>query len=82
MKYRYSCKYEAGEFIISISCKGQDLRVDIDKSYCEEDGKLYVQPFPKSQQDEIIKDFQNAANKVFYDLLEKQAPVDSPQAKE
>lgn len=72
MKYRYYCTQEAGEFIISISCKSQDLRVDMDKSYCDEDGKLYIQPFPKTQQDEIIQEFQKAANKVFDDLIKGQ----------
>ena len=72
MKYRYACTQEAGEFIISINSKGEDLRVDIEKSYCDEDGKLFVQPFPKEQQDEIIQLFQKAANEVFYKLIESQ----------
>lgn len=72
MKYRYMCTQEAGEFIVSISSKNDNLRVDIDKSYCDEDGTLYVQPFPKSQQDEIIQLFQKASNDIFYQLLEEQ----------
>lgn len=72
MKYRYICTKEAGEFIVSISSKNDNLRVDIDKSYCDEDGKLYVQPFPKAQQDEIIQLFQKASNDIFYQLLEEQ----------
>ena len=72
MKYRYSCKQEAGEFVVSINSKGDDLRVDIEKSYCDEDGRLYVQPFPKDQQDEIIQLFQKAANETFYSLIESQ----------
>jgi hypothetical protein len=49
-----------------------DLRVDIEKSYYDEDGKLCVQPFPKPEQDEIIQKFQEAANRIFYALLEEQ----------
>lgn len=72
MKYRFTCTQEAGEFIVGISSKGENLRVDIEKSYCDEDGKLYIQPFPKSQQDEIIRLFQKAANEIFYDLIAEQ----------
>lgn len=72
MKYRYTCTQEAGEFIITINSKGKDLRVDIEKSYCDEDGKLIVQPFPREQQDEIIQGFQKAANDVFYSLIDAQ----------
>lgn len=72
MKYRYACTQEAGEFIVGISSKGENLRVDIEKSYCDEDGKLYIQPFSKSQQDEIIRAFQKAANEIFHQLIEEQ----------
>lgn len=72
MKYRYTCTQEAGEFIIGISSKGDNLRVDIEKSYCDEEGTLYIQPFPRSQQDEIIRLFQKAANDIFYELISEQ----------
>lgn len=72
MKYRYTCTQEAGEFIIGISSKGENLRVDMEKSYCDEDGTLYIQPFPKNQQDEIIRLFQKAANNIFYELISEQ----------
>ena len=72
MKYRFTCTQEAGEFIVGISSKGENLRVDIEKSYCDEDGKLYIQPFPKSHQDEIIRLFQKAANEIFYALIAEQ----------
>lgn len=72
MKYRYICTKEAGEFIIGISSKEDNLRVDIEKSYCDEDGTLYIQPFMKNQQDEIIHLFQKAANDIFYDLIAEQ----------
>lgn len=72
MKYRYTCTQEAGEFIVGISSKGENLRVDMEKSYCDEDGTLYIQPFPKNQQDEIICLFQKSANDIFYDLISEQ----------
>ncbi len=72
MKYRYTCTQEAGEFIIGISSKGENLRVDMEKSYCDEDGTLYIQPFPKKQQDEIICLFQKATNDIFYELISEQ----------
>lgn len=72
MKYRYMCIQEAGEFIVSINSKGENLRVDIDKSYYDEDGRMCVQPFPKNQQDEIIRVFQEACNEIFYLLIEDQ----------
>lgn len=72
MKYRYTCTQEAGEFIIEISSKGENLRVDMEKSYCDEDGTLYLQPFPKKQQDEIICLFQKATNDIFYELIAEQ----------
>lgn len=72
MKYRYTCIKEASEFIVGISSKGKNLRVDLEKTYFDEDGKLYIQPFPKSQQDEIIQLFQKASNEIFHQLLEIQ----------
>ena len=72
MKYRYICTQESGEFIVSISSKDQNLRVDIEKSYSEEDGKLFVLPFPKEQQNEIIRSFQQTANQLYNRLLEEQ----------
>lgn len=72
MKYRYICTQEAGEFVIAINSKGENLRVDIEKSFSDEDGNLYTQPFPKELQDEIIRAFQEAANTIFYSLIEEQ----------
>lgn len=72
MRYRYICVQEAGEFIVSINSKGKDLRVDIDKSYADDDGRLYIQPFPKALQDEIIQKFQEAANNVYANLQHQQ----------
>ena len=72
MKYRYDRTAEASEFIVSISSKGQDLRVDIEKSYYDEDGKLTVQPFPKNEQNDIILKFQEKANEIFDELFREQ----------
>lgn len=68
MKYRYESSQEATEFVVSVSSKNEDLRIDIDKSYTEEDGRLCHQPLPKSDQDEIIRAVQKEANAV-YDIL-------------
>ena len=72
MKYRYVCTQEAGEFVVAINSKGENLRIDIEKSFSDDDGKLYIQPFPKALQDEIIRAFQEAANTIFYSLIEDQ----------
>lgn len=71
MKYRYENMQESTEFVVSISTKNEDLRIDIDKSYAEEDGRFYHQPLPKSDQDEIIRAVQTEANTI-YDTLRKQ----------
>ena len=72
MKYRYVCTQEAGEFVVAINSRGENLRVDIEKSFSDDDGTLYVQPFSKELQDEIIRAFQEAANIIFYSLIEDQ----------
>lgn len=68
MRFRYSCTGEAEEFAVVISCKGNDLRIDIDQTYCEEDGRIYKSPFPKDRQDEIIQTFQDTANEINNEL--------------
>lgn len=72
MNYRYICNQEAGEFIISINSKGEDLHVNIEKSFSDDDGKLYIQPFSKELQYEIIRKFQESANDIFYSLIKEQ----------
>ena len=72
MKYRYVFTKEAGEFIVCINSKGEDIRVDIEKTYYDEDGRLFIQPLPKDQQDEIIDLFQSAVNSIFKQLIETQ----------
>jgi len=68
MRFRYAYKRESTEFAVVVSCKGSDLRIDIDKTYAEENGQMYVTPFPKSQQDEIILEFQNISNAIYAEL--------------
>jgi len=60
------------EFAVVLSFKNKDLRVDIDKTYYEDDGKIYVQPLIKSEQDEIIVEFQDVAYRVFNELINEQ----------
>lgn len=72
MRYRYEHKVDTTEFAVLLSFKNQDLRVDIDKTYHEDEGRLYVQPFAKSEQNDIVVNFQNAAYQIFGKLLEEQ----------
>ena len=72
MRYRYEHKMDTTEFAVILSFKNQNLRVDIDKTYMEDEGRIYVQPFVKSEQNDIVVNFQNAAYQVFGKLLEEQ----------
>lgn len=72
MKYRYEHKMDTTEFAIILSFKNQDLRVDIDKTYNEDEGRIYVQPLTKSVQNEIVIEFQNIASKIFDALIKGQ----------
>lgn len=72
MRYRYEHKVDTTEFAVVLSFKNQDLRVDIDKTYLEDEGRIYVQPFIKSEQNDIVVSFQNAAYQIFGELLEEQ----------
>lgn len=72
MRYRYEHKIENTEFAVIISFKKKDLRVDIDKTYLDDEGKIYIQPLLKKQQDEIVINFQNAAFKIYNELLIEQ----------
>jgi len=68
MRFRYAYKKLNEEFAVTISVKGKNLRIDIDKTYVEEKGRPLESPFPKTRQDEIILTFQNAANSICTDL--------------
>ena len=72
MRYRYEHKIDTTEFAVILSFKNQNLRVDIDKTYFEDEGKIYVQPLSRSEQNDIIINFQDVAYKVFNKLLEEQ----------
>lgn len=72
MRYRYEHKKDTTEFAVILSFKNQDLRVDIDKTYFEDEGKIFVQPLVKTEQNDIIIAFQNAAYQVFGILIEDQ----------
>ena len=65
--------WETAAFAIILSFKNQDLRVDIDKTYNEDEGKIYVQPLVKSEQNEIVIGFQNVANKIFDEFIKEQS---------
>lgn len=72
MRYRFEHKIDATEFAVILSFKNQDLRVDIDKTYFEDEGRIYIQPFIKSEQNYIVVNFQNVAYQVFEELLKEQ----------
>ncbi len=72
MRYRYEHKMDTTEFAVVLSFRNQDLRVDIDKTYMEDEGRIYVQPLVKAEQNDIIVNFQNIAYQVFERLLEEQ----------
>lgn len=72
MRYRYEHRIDTTEFAVVLSFKNQDLRVDIDKTYSEDEGRLYVQPLAKSEQNDIIVNFQNVAYQAFEELLAEQ----------
>lgn len=72
MRYRYEHKIDTTEFAVILSFKSQNLRVDIDKTYFEDEGKIYVQPLIRSEQNDIIINFQDVAYKVYNELLEEQ----------
>ncbi|MBQ3544222.1 MAG: hypothetical protein IJA34_04460 [Lachnospiraceae bacterium] len=73
MRYRYEHRTDTTEFAVVLSFKNQNLRVDIDKTYFEDEGKIYIQPLIRSEQNEIIINFQNVAYKVFNELLIEQS---------
>lgn len=73
MRYRYEHRTDTTEFAVVMSFKNQNLRVDIDKTYFEDEGKIYIQPLIRSEQNEIIINFQNVAYKVFNELLIEQS---------
>lgn len=77
MKFKYRRKKDivtegAVSAIIEISFNNGDIRVDIDKSYIEEDGKEQLNPLTFKSQDEIVKLFQKISYNVYTELLEKQ----------
>lgn len=72
MKFKYNHKAESKSIVVEINFSNSDIRIDIDKTYLEEDGKEYITPLSFSEQDETIKLFQNIAYVVYNELLEKQ----------
>ncbi|OLA01343.1 MAG: hypothetical protein BHW11_08760 [Clostridium sp. CAG:62_40_43] len=72
MKYRYEHKMDTKEFAVLICFRKHDLRVEIDKTYMDDEGKIYVQPLLKEEQNEIIIAFQDVAYEIYYELLDEQ----------
>lgn len=72
MKYRYEHKMDTKEFAVLICFRKHDLRVEIDKTYMDDEGKIYVQTLLKEEQNEIIIAFQDVAYEIYYELLDEQ----------
>ncbi len=72
MKLRYYHLTESTEFIVEISFKGMDLKVDMCRSYIVEDEKPIHHPFFKDEQDAIIKDFQDATKNIYEQIALEQ----------
>lgn len=72
MKYRYEFKADPAAFIITLGFKGSDVKIEIEKTYYEEDEKLYIQPMLHTEQNEIILEFQKAVAETFDKLLKEQ----------
>ncbi|MDP4089882.1 MAG: hypothetical protein Q8930_11505 [Bacillota bacterium] len=72
MKLKYNHKTEAKSIVVEINFSNSDIRIDINKTYLEEEGVEVITPLSFSEQDETIKLFQNVAYQVYNELLEKQ----------
>ena len=72
MKYRYEIPNDETEFVIMLGFKGEDLRIEIDKTYYKDDEKTYIQPMLRKEQDIIIRNFQDCVIKVYEELLREQ----------
>lgn len=72
IKLRYYHLTEATEFIVGISFKGMDLKVDMCRSYVLEDEKPVHHPFLKDEQDVIVKEFQDITKNIYEQIVSEQ----------
>lgn len=72
MRLRYYHLTESTEFIIEISFKGIDLKVDMCRSYVIEDERPIHHPFLKDEQDAIVKEFQDTAKDIYEQITLEQ----------
>lgn len=77
MKFKYRRKKDivnegAVSVIIEISFNNDDIRIDIDRSYIEEDGKEQLNPLTFKSQDQIVKLFQEISYNAYIRLLNEQ----------
>lgn len=77
MKFKYRRKKDivnegAVSVIIEISFNNDDIRIDIDRSYIEEDGKEQLNPLTFKSQDQIVKLFQEISYNAYISLLNEQ----------
>mgnify|MGYP001018311305 FL=1 len=82
MKLRYYNRNEATEFIIGVSFKGEDLKVDMCRTFIEENGRPLHHPFMKDDQDIIIKEFQEVAKNIYERLTSEQKKSSSVKKSE
>lgn len=77
MKYKYRHKKESKSTIIDINFKDDDIKINIEKTFIKEDisDKETPSPLPSTEQDAIIKVFQEAAYTVYKKLLDEQAKL-------
>jgi hypothetical protein len=73
MKLKYNHKTEVKSAVVDVNFNNDDIRIDIDKTYQEDDeGKEFVTPLPFVDQDKIIKQFQNVSYDIYKELLDRQ----------
>ena len=74
MRFMYTVKETMESFIIDINFKGtDDIKIDIVKNFeKDEKNKDLAVVFPKSQQEEIICEFQSNVYKIYKDLIDSQ----------
>ncbi len=54
MKFKYNHKVESKSIVVEINFSNSDIRIDIDKTYLEEEGREYLNPLSFNEQDETI----------------------------
>lgn len=74
MGYKFESTKDLVEVVVEINFKYEDIKIDICKTYeyDADEQRQRSHPITLKQQEEIIKMFQDAAYKIYNDLLEEQ----------